>query len=65
MYIAFIIQENNEDLVSFHTKESNGNYRVFYEHITRGDTDTLNYYINQYMRRKKKKKEVKEAVKNQ
>ena len=49
MYMAFIIQENNEDLVSFHTKESNGNYRVFYEHITRGDTDTLNYYINQFL----------------
>ena len=65
MYMAFIIQENNEDLVSFHTKESNGNYRVLYEHITRGDTETLNYYINQYMRRKKKKKEVKEAVKKQ
>ena len=29
MYMAFIIQQDNEDLVSFHTKESNGNYRSF------------------------------------
>ena len=63
MYMAFIIHEDNEYLVSFHTKESNGNYRVFYEHITRGDTPTLNHYISQYMFQRKKKKEVKEAVK--
>ena len=63
MYLAFIIHEDNEDLVSFHTKESNGDYRVFYEHIIRGDTTMQNYYISQYMFRIKKKEEDEEGVK--
>ena len=62
MYMAFIIHEDNEDLVSFYTKEDNGNYSVFYKHITRGDTPTLNYYISQYMFRIKKKEEDEEGV---
>ena len=54
MYMAFVIHEENEDLVSFYVRENNGEYKFYTEYIIRGDTFMLNYYINLYMFEKKK-----------
>ena len=56
MYMAFIINEKDEDLVSFYTKDENGLYKIYYERIERGNTSKLSYYINKYMFQRKKKK---------
>ncbi len=55
MYMAFVIHDDNEDLVSFYVRESTGKYKIYHEYIIRGDTYTLNYYINCYMFEKNKK----------
>ena len=53
MYMAFVIHENDEDRVSFYTRTDEGKVYVSMEYIQRGDTKTLNYFINQYMFPKK------------
>ncbi len=62
MYMAFVIHDDNEDLVSFYVRESTGNYKIYHEYIIRGDTYTLNYYINCYMFEKKKNHDIKVQV---
>ena len=58
MYMAFVIHEENEDLVSFYVRENNGEYKIYTEYIIRGDTFMLNYYINLYMFEKKKNQNI-------
>ncbi len=58
MYMAFVIHEENEDLVSFYVRESNGEYKIYSEYITRGDTYMLNYYIKCYMFEKKENQNI-------
>ena len=53
MYMAFVIHEDDEDHVSFYTRTYEGQVHVSTEHIQRGDSNTLNYFINQYMVPKK------------
>ena len=53
MYMAFVIHENDEDRVSFYTRTDEGKVYVSMEYIQRGDSNTLNYFINQYMFPKK------------
>ena len=53
MYMAFVIHENDEDHVSFYTRTDEGKVYVSMEYIQRGDSNTLNYFINQYMFPKK------------
>ena len=53
MYMAFVIHEDDEDHVSFYTRTDEGKVYVFTEYIQRGDSDKLNYFINQYMFPKK------------
>ncbi len=38
MYMAFVFQEDNEDLVSFYVRDNDGNYTIYHEYIIRGDT---------------------------
>ena len=49
MYMAFVIHEDDEDHVSFYTRTYEGQVHVSTEHIQRGDSNTLNYFINQHM----------------
>jgi len=49
MYMAFVIHEDDEDHVSFYTRTDEGKVYVSTEHIQRGDSNTLNYFINQHM----------------
>jgi len=56
--MAFVIHEENEDLVSFYVRESNGEYKIYSEYITRGDTYMLNYYIKCYMFEKKENQNI-------
>jgi len=51
--MAFVIHENDEDRVSFYTRTDEGKVYVSMEYIQRGDSNTLNYFINQYMFPKK------------
>jgi len=60
--MAFVIHEDNEDLVSFYVRESTGKYKIYYEYIIRGETNTLNYYINCYMFEKKENRNIKIQV---
>ena len=54
MYMAFVIHENDEDHVSFYTRTDEGKVDVSMEYIQLGDSNALNYFINQYMFPKKK-----------
>ena len=58
MYMAFVIHEENEDLVSFYVRKSNGEYKIYSEYITRGDTSMLNSYIKCYMFEKKENQNI-------
>uniref|UniRef100_A0A6C0EPS0 Uncharacterized protein n=1 Tax=viral metagenome TaxID=1070528 RepID=A0A6C0EPS0_9ZZZZ len=49
MYMAFVIHQDDEDHVSFYTRIDEEEVYVSTEHIQRGDSNTLNYFINQYM----------------
>ena len=62
MYMAFVFQEDNEDLVSFYVRENNGNYKIYHEYIIRGDTYALKHYINCYMFEKKENQDIKVPV---
>jgi len=50
--MAFVINEDNEDRVSFYTRNDVGKVCLT-EYIQRGDSDKLNYLIKQYMFPKK------------
>ena len=56
MYMAFVIHEKDEDLVSFYTKDNDGKHIIYNEYIHRGDTSSLNFYIKQYMFHNKKER---------
>jgi hypothetical protein len=47
--MAFVIHQDDEDHVSFYTRIDEEEVYVSTEHIQRGDSNTLNYFINQYM----------------
>jgi len=49
MYMAFVIHQDDEDHVSFYTRIDEEEVYVSTEHIQRGDSNTLNYFISQYM----------------
>jgi hypothetical protein len=51
--MAFVIHEDDEDHVYFYTRTDVGKVSVSMEYIQRGDSNKLNYFINQYMFPKK------------
>ena len=55
MYMAFVICDDDEDLVSFYVRKNNGDYYIYNEYIPRGDVSTLNHYIQYYMFEKREK----------
>jgi len=53
MYMAFVIHEDDEDQVSFYTRNKAGEIYRITEYIQRGDARKLSYFIHKYMFPKK------------
>ncbi len=49
MYMAFVIHEDDEDIVSFYIKKDNQERYIVSEYVKRGNKTQLVYFVNKYM----------------